>query len=116
MNKLLTIISKLPFFLFYVFFIPTAYAITIPSPIDIPFHELISKIATLIKPVVILVFLGVFFWGGFTIQTSGPNTDKLQKGWKIILGAVIGLIVIAVGPSVVDLVGDLLGIQNVIEF
>jgi len=92
------------------------FAVTIPNPLPGTFLDNFNRLTSLIRPAVILIFLGVFIWGGFQIQMSGPDAGKMQKGWQTILGAVVGLVIITLGPSIVNLVGSILGLPTLIDF
>jgi len=52
----------------------------------------------LIKPALV----GVIIWGGIHIMTSVGDPGKLEKGKKIILAGIIGLIIIFVAETVAD--------------
>lgn len=93
-----------------------SFAVTIPNPLPGTFLDNFNRLTSLIRPFVILVFLGVFIWGGLKIQTSGPDSGKMTEGWKTIMGAVVGLLIIALGPSLVNLVGSILGLPTLIDF
>jgi hypothetical protein len=112
-NKKLAIILPLIIFLGVGI---TTYAVTIPNPLPGTFLDNFNRLTSLIRPFVILTFLGVFIWGGLQIQTSGPDSAQMEKGWKTIMGSVVGLLIIALGPSIVNLVGSLLGLPTLIDF
>jgi hypothetical protein len=52
----------------------------------------------LIKPVLV----GVIIWGGIHIMTSVGDPGKLERGKKIILAGIIGLIIIFAAEAVTD--------------
>ncbi|MCA9386142.1 hypothetical protein KC717_05840 [Candidatus Dojkabacteria bacterium] len=99
----------------YLLFTSIAFGITIPNTLPGDFLSNFTRLTNLIRPVVVLVFLGVFFYGGFTLMTASDSAEKLQKGWQTLAFAAVGLIVIFLAPSVVDLIGQIFGVE-LIEF
>ncbi len=62
------------------------------------------------------IALLMFVIGGIIYLTSGGNPSKVQKGTKMITGAVIGLLIIfSAGVIVKFLLGTLVGTQGLVE-
>lgn len=83
------------------------------TPLDLKIYrsDLRVVILTLIKSA--LTFLGILFfaivlYGGFMWMTSGGNSDRSQKGTKLITNASIGLIIIVLSYAIVVMVFNII--------
>jgi hypothetical protein len=61
-----------------------------------------------------LLFLAITLLAGFKIITHGDNPDEIKKSQQTIAFAVLGLVVVIISFLVVQLVGRILGITNVL--
>ncbi len=83
------------------------------TPLDLKMYrsDLRVVILTLIKSA--LTFLGILFfvivlYGGFMWMTAGGNSDRSQKGTKLITNASIGLIIIVLSYAIVVMVFNII--------
>ncbi|MBD3280566.1 hypothetical protein GF389_03520 [Candidatus Dojkabacteria bacterium] len=84
----------------------------IQPPVDKDIFEVIADLSGYIRPLVLVIFLGVIIYSGITIQTSAGDSEKQQKGWLALRAGVIGFIVIALAPVIVEIVGRLIGVRG----
>ncbi len=65
---------------------------------------------------VVRIFLGIMaflatimvIWGGFTLMTSGGNSEKVQKGKDTLVWALLGLAVVFLSWAIVKFVFDVI--------
>lgn len=81
----------------------------IQPPVEGDLFDVIADISGYVRPLILVVFLGVIIYSGFTIQTALGDEEKTKKGWQALQAGVIGFIVIALAPVIVDIVRGLLG-------
>jgi len=84
----------------------------IVSPTSISLSGLIKTVAGIIPVVVIIVLFGMFVYGGFTRMTAAGNAEQEEKSTNILRAAVIGFIIIALSPLLINILGKLLGVQG----
>lgn len=65
-------------------------------------QKLIGRVINAILGVVGSLTLLMFVYGGLTLMTAAGNTEKVDKGRKIITWAAVGLIIIFASYSLVD--------------
>lgn len=94
----------------------TVLAAPIPNPIKGDFLDIFQRVTSLIRPVTVMIFFGVFFWGGMLWMTAGPNDDQLKKSQTTMLMALIGMIIIILAPTIVDFVGMIFGVNHILDF
>jgi len=63
---------------------------------------LVDKVVTLLSRVVVVVSILIMIWGGVLYSTAAGDEAKTRKARKAIVGAVIGLIVGLLAPTVVN--------------
>lgn len=61
-----------------------------------PLPQVIGNIIQIILSVTGIILFIFFFYGGFLMLTAGGDDEKVGKGKKIIIQAVIGLLVVLV--------------------
>jgi hypothetical protein len=74
-------------------------------------EEVILAGLSLLQPVVVLVFVGMVLYGGWTYLTSQGEPDKIKQAKQIITAAIVGFAIIVIAPSIVQLVASLLGVN-----
>ncbi len=88
-------------------------------PAGVPFEtSLGSVIANVLQIMFIVGILGglVFIvWGSLDWITSGGDKEKLAGARKKIVTAIIGLTVMALSLFIISLVGEILGINNILN-
>jgi hypothetical protein len=88
----------------------TTTELTLPNPLSCQdlgciFTQIISKIAQLAIPIVVIMVL----IGGFQIMTAGGNEEKVKEGKSTIKWAVIGYIIILLANGLVLIIKSVLG-------
>jgi len=83
--------------------------ISLPNPLSCQnlgciFTEIISKLAELAIPIVVIMVL----IGGFQIMTAGGNEEKIKQGKSTIWWAVIGYIIILLANGLVLIIESVL--------
>jgi hypothetical protein len=100
-------------FMFLVFPV-TAYAQVnqIVPPLSLSLEELFEKATSFIRPAVLITFLFVVIIGGFTRMTAAGNPEQEEKSMKILTAGIIGFIIVAIAPVIVDFVAQILNIPS----
>ncbi len=94
--------------------ITVVYAAPFPSIFEGDLIDLFLKLIALIRPIVTIVFLGVFMYGGYIRMVSGDNQDQIKKSYAILTSAVFGISIIWLAPQFVNLIASIFGIQLLI--
>jgi hypothetical protein len=81
------------------------------SPTDITILGLIRGVLSVLPPLILLVFLGVMMYGGYTRMTAAGDPDKEKTSNQILTAGVIGFVIIALSPLIINVLGRLLGID-----
>ena len=84
----------------------------IQPPVNKNIFEVISDLSSYIRPLILVVFLGVIIYAGITIQTSAGDPEKQKKGWDTLKAGIVGFIIIALAPVIVEIVGRLIGVRG----
>lgn len=79
------------------------------------FSKFISSVIGLLTIVAILWFILVFFTGVIGIISAGGDKAALESARKRISSGLIGLVVVIVAIFIIDLVGGLIGIPNILD-
>jgi hypothetical protein len=58
----------------------------------------------LMRDVVIPIAVLMIIWGGYYILTAGGSAERVKKGRKILLAAIVGVTIALAAPLLVDLV------------
>lgn len=87
----------------------------IEAPTSITITGLIQTALNFLPPIILLVFLGIIVYGGFVRMTASGDADKEQQSSQIITAGVVGFIIIALAPIIINFLGQLLGISNLIK-
>ncbi len=75
------------------------------------FSQVISLIIGVITAVAFIYFVYRIFSGAFSIITAGSDKAKLEGARKTIFSAIIGVIVVVSAIFIIDLVGQILGVD-----
>jgi hypothetical protein len=75
-------------------------------------EDIINALTSLIRPVFIITFGAMVFYGGWVRLTSQGNPDKIKSSSQIIIAAIIGFSIAVFAPTLVELVGRLIGVQG----
>ena len=74
-------------------------------------EEIITSLLSLIQPVVVIAFVGMILFGGWTYLTSQGEPEKIAKAKQIIVAAFVGFAIIVVAPELVKLMANILGVN-----
>jgi len=79
------------------------------------FNLFISRAIGVITIVAFVWFIFLFFSGAIGIMTAGGDKQSMESAKKRITNGLIGLIAVIAGIFVVSLLGQFLGIENVLN-
>lgn len=86
----------------------------IVPPTNITVISLFQSILNILPPLLLLVFMGVIIYGGYVRMTASGDPENEKKSTQILTAGVIGFILIALAPLIVNLLGTFLGLGNLI--
>lgn len=81
----------------------------------ITFSNLISSMIGLMTIIAIIWFVFVFIIGALGIITSGGDKAALETSRKKITSGIVGLIVTVLAVIVIRFIGDLIGLENILD-
>lgn len=82
----------------------------IPNPLkDDTIPEILNTVAGFLYTLAIAVVTIMVLWGGFQILTAAGSPERIDRGKKTLLYAVIGTVVILIAGGIADLTADILG-------
>lgn len=114
-KTLLTLALTLGFFTMSV---STAFAqpvtnYKIPNPTKYEnLEQVLSALASLIRPLFILAFGAMIIYGGWVRLTSKGDSDKVSSSVKIITAAATGFAIAVLAPTILNFVTGLLGVEG----
>ncbi len=76
--------------------------------------DLFRNTLGLIVPIIVFVLLGMIIYGGYTRLTAAGDPEKEEQSNQIITSAIIGFVIIALAPLIVNLLAQFLGIGQII--
>ncbi len=87
------------------------------NPSDAPtmFNKILSGAIGLITVIGGLWFIFILFMGAVGLMTAGGDKAKVESSQKKITSGLIGLVVLVAGIFLLDLIGNLLGIGNILN-
>ena len=71
--------------------------------------DILNAVAGFLYALALAVVTVMVLWGGFQILTAAGSPERIDKGKKTLLYAVIGTVVILVAGGIADLTADILG-------
>lgn len=86
----------------------------IPNPLGDDFSQLFSNITSLIRPIIILSFLGIMIFGGYLKMTAAGNAEQEEKAAKTFVAGIIGFVIIILAPLIVSVVQQIIGLPDFI--
>lgn len=86
----------------------------IQSPTSITITQLFQSIVSLLVPIILLVLVGMIIYGGYVRMTAAGDAEKEQQSNQILTAAIIGFIIIALSPLIINLLGQFLGTGRLI--
>jgi hypothetical protein len=92
-------------------------AIAIPNPVNPSFSNFETAISTIggwVPAIGVLALLVSIVWGAITIETAGTSAENVKKGWAIIRAGITGFMLLVLTPTIVQLVGSIIGAGNLI--
>jgi len=91
----------------------TIGGITVPNPSKYDnLEEIINTLGGLVRTVVIVVFLLMLMYGGWVRLTAKDDAEKVASSTKIIVAAIVGFVIIALAPVIMQFVSSLLGVSG----
>ena len=88
------------------------FAAPFPPIFPISFQTIIENLLSVLPAVIILTFMGLFFWGGYTWMTASDDEDKVKKARSILFSALIGLLLILVAGPILSFLEAFFGIDQ----
>lgn len=86
----------------------------IPSGVDAP-NNIISTFLTLLILIGIVASLFFLLYGGILWITSGGDKQKLDRARHAITYSIVGLVIIVLAFTIVNLIGTLLGHEGLMR-
>lgn len=83
-------------------------------PTDITIIGLVRGALRILPTLILLVFLAVIIFGGYTKMTAAGDPDKEQKSMQILTAGIVGFVIIALAPLLINLLGRFLGIDSLL--
>ena len=71
--------------------------------------EILNAVAGFLYALALAVVTVMVLWGGFQILTAGGSPERIDKGKKTLLYAVVGTVFIPIAGGIADLTADILG-------
>lgn len=93
---------------------PVSAAGSIRPPTDRTLVELIQGVIGLLPGLILLVLLGMFIYGGYVRLSAAGDADKEEQSNKILTAAVLGFVIIALAPLLINLLGQFLGLGTLV--
>jgi hypothetical protein len=85
------------------------------APTALSIADLIKGVLQFLPILVLVVLLGMLIYGGFVRMTAAGDEDKEKQSSQILTAAVIGFIIIALSPLLINFIGTLLGLGQLIK-
>lgn len=87
------------------------------SPTDAPtiFNRFLSSTIGLMTIIAIIWFVFIFLAGAYTLINAGGDKAAVEAGRKKIANGLTGLIVTVAAVFIIDLIGNLIGIPNILN-
>jgi heme/copper-type cytochrome/quinol oxidase subunit 2 len=94
----------------------TVGGITVPNPSKYgSLEQIINTLGGYVRTIVIVVFLLMLMYGGWVRLTAKDDSDKVASSTKIIVAAIVGFIIIALAPVIMQFVASLLGVSDILS-
>ena len=79
------------------------------------FNNLISTVVGIITVVAFIWFVFLFLTGALGIMTAGGDKAKVEASRQRLTNGIVGLVIVVAAIFIVDLIGGLLGIENILN-
>lgn len=79
------------------------------------FNKFISTVIGVMTVVAFIWFIVQIFVGAVAIATSGGDKEKLSEAKSKITTSLIGLVIVIAAIFIIDIVGNVLGISNILN-
>jgi hypothetical protein len=89
--------------------------LTQPGQGALRFTRFISSIIGLLTIIAVIWFVFVLITGAIGWISAGGDKNALEGAKKKIVNGIIGLVVVIVSVFIIDLVGNLIGIGNILD-
>jgi hypothetical protein len=83
-------------------------------PTEITIIELIRGTLGLLPTLVLLIFLGIIIYGGFTRMTAAGDPEKEKLSSQILTAGIVGFVIVALSPLIINVLGSFLGIDQLL--
>ena len=104
------------FFVYNIFIVEVkaqSIGLKIPNPSRYNnLEEVISAAGSLIRPLFLLTFGAMLLFGAFLLLSSQGNNEKIINSRNTIVAAVIGFVIAALAPTIINIVTSFLGIEG----
>jgi TRAP-type C4-dicarboxylate transport system permease small subunit len=81
------------------------------APIAPDLPELFGNITSLIRPIILITFVGMMIWAGYLRMTAAGNAEQEEKSIQTLIAAIIGFIIVVLAPVIVNIVQQVLNIN-----
>ena len=88
---------------------------TDPSSAPALFNRFITSAIGIMTVVAILWFVFILLGGAYGIISSGGDKQALENAKKRIVNGLVGLIVVIVAVFLIDLIGGIIGIRDILN-
>jgi hypothetical protein len=79
------------------------------------FNKFISGVVGLLTIIAIIWFVFLLITGAYGFMTASGDKAQIETARKKIATAVVGLIIVIAAVFIVDLIGELIGIENILN-
>jgi len=79
------------------------------------FNKLLSTTIGIITVVAFIWFTFLFITGAVSVMTAGGDKAAVEAAKKKLTSGVLGLVIVIAGIFLVELIGSLLGIENILN-
>lgn len=86
-----------------------------PSQAPAIFNRFISSIIGLMTIIAIIWFIFLIIAGAYGIMTAGGDKANMEAARKRITTGIAGLIIVVAAVFIVDLIGKIIGIENILN-
>jgi uncharacterized YccA/Bax inhibitor family protein len=74
-------------------------------PVALVIVEIIRRVLTWVG----IIFIAMVFYGGYLMASAGGVDEQIEKGRKIIIAAVVGIIIVLLSYSITMFIGSRVG-------
>lgn len=75
------------------------------------FPAAVATVTSWVRPLAVLVYLGMVIYAGYIRQTAGTDPEKQKKSMQILMYSTTGFILIIAAPLIVNTIAAILGVE-----